>query len=206
QHSGSNEDCDGAEPDEQDRRCGQSRHQSGDANDRRKAADRATPPKRSRLLLAGLDERGDGGDPHRAPGRADRRDHGDPDPNRERDHNRASLEHQRRCRQCHAEGPKQRLQGAAGEHAQPQSDQEAASPTRTASPSTAANTWRRLAPTMRSSASSRVRCPTVIEKVLKIVKAPTNSEIRANTNSTVDRKESALLTALESSPATVCPL
>jgi hypothetical protein len=51
-----------------------------------------------------------------------------------------------------------------------------------------------------------VRWPTVIEKVLKIVKAPTNSEINANTSSAVERNESALLTALESSPATAWPL
>ena len=83
---------------------------------------------------------------------------------------------------------------------------EAAIPTSAASPSTDRNTCRRLAPTIRSSASSRVRWPTVIENVLKIVNAPTNREINANTSSAVERKESASLTALESSLATVWPL
>ena len=46
----------------------------------------------------------------------------------------------------------------------------------------------------------------MIENVLKMVKAPTNSEIRANTRSTVDRIDRALLTALESSLTTVWPL
>ena len=48
-----------------------------------------------------------------------------------------------------------------------------------ASASTERNTWRRLAPTIRRSANSRVRCPTVIEKVLKMVKPPTNRAMRA---------------------------
>ena len=39
-------------------------------------------------------------------------------------------------------------------------------PTTAASASTEPNTWRRLAPTARSRASSRVRCPTMIENVL----------------------------------------
>ncbi len=95
------------------------------------------------------------------------------------------------------------LRPTAASTPSPRPISEAASPTRTASPSTDRNTCRRLAPTMRSSASSRVRCPTVIENVLKIVNAPTNSEISANTSSAVERNDSALLTALESSLATV---
>ena len=43
---------------------------------------------------------------------------------------------------------------------------EETSPVMAASPSTDPNTWRRLAPTIRSRASSRVRCPTMIENVL----------------------------------------
>ena len=69
-------------------------------------------------------------------------------------------------------------------------------PTMAASPSTERNTWRRLAPTTRSRASSRVRCPTVMEKVLKIVKAPTNSEMKANTSKAVEKNERAWLMEL----------
>ena len=43
---------------------------------------------------------------------------------------------------------------------------EETSPVMAASPSTDPNTWRRLAPTILSRASSRVRCPTMIENVL----------------------------------------
>ena len=71
-----------------------------------------------------------------------------------------------------------------------------------ASPSTERNTCRRLAPTTRSSASSRVRWPTVIENVLKIVNPPTNSEMSAKMSSAVEMNESSLSTALESSFAT----
>ena len=58
----------------------------------------------------------------------------------------------------------------------------------------------------RSSASSRVRWPTVIENVLKIVKAPTHSAIAAKISSAVEMNDSALSTALDSSLATVWPL
>ena len=83
---------------------------------------------------------------------------------------------------------------------------DATSPVSAASPSTERNTCRRLAPTTRSSASSRVRWPTVIENVLKIVKPPTNSEIDAKISSAVEMNDSALSTALDSSLATVWPL
>ncbi len=59
------------------------------------------------------------------------------------------------------------------------------SPTMAASPSTERNTWRRLAPTMRRSASSRVRWPTVMEKVFKMVKPPTKSAMKAKTSRAV---------------------
>ena len=51
-----------------------------------------------------------------------------------------------------------------------------------------------------------MRWPTRIENVLKIVNAPTNSEMKANTNSAVEKKPRALLIALEDSFATVCPV
>ncbi len=62
---------------------------------------------------------------------------------------------------------------------------DANSPTTSASPTTEAITWRRLAPRVRNSASSRVRCATMIENVLKMRNAPTNSEIAANTSNAV---------------------
>src|SRR6266704_4570264 len=65
---------------------------------------------------------------------------------------------------------------------------EATSPTRPDSSSTEPSTWRRLAPRQRSRASSRVRCATMIEKVLKIRKAPTNSATPANASSAVEKK------------------
>ncbi len=80
---------------------------------------------------------------------------------------------------------------------------EATRPVRAASPSTERNSCRRLAPTMRNSASSRVRCPTVIENVLKIVNAPTNSEMNANTSSAVEMNDRSLLMRFVSSPTTV---
>ena len=48
--------------------------------------------------------------------------------------------------------------------------------------------WRRDAPSVRSIPNSRVRWATVIENVLKIWKAPTNSDTPANTSSAIRRK------------------
>ena len=80
------------------------------------------------------------------------------------------------------------------------------SPTISASPSTERNTWRRLAPTMRSSASSRVRWPTVMENVFKMVKPPTNSAMKPKTRRAVLKKPSAWLMALVCSLITVWPV
>ena len=52
-------------------------------------------------------------------------------------------------------------------------------------------TCRRLAPSARSSASSRVRWATMIENVLKMMNAPTNSAMNANTSSAVRKNPSA---------------
>ena len=51
---------------------------------------------------------------------------------------------------------------------------EAKTPITNASSRTEARTWRRVAPSVRSVASSRVRCATVIDSVLAITKLPTN--------------------------------
>ena len=88
----------------------------------------------------------------------------------------------------------------------PSPTSEATVPTMTASASTERNTCRRLAPTIRSSASSRVRWPTVIENVLKMVKPPTNSEMKAKTSRAVEKKERAWLMSLDCSLATVWPV
>ena len=76
-------------------------------------------------------------------------------------------------------------------------------PTTAASASTERNSWRRLAPTTRRRASSRVRWPTMIEKVLKMVKAPTNKAIKAKTSRAVEKNDKALSTELVCSFCTV---
>ena len=57
---------------------------------------------------------------------------------------------------------------------------EASSPIRSASSITERRTWRRVAPRVRSVASSRVRWAIVIESVLAITKLPTNSATPPN--------------------------
>ncbi len=80
------------------------------------------------------------------------------------------------------------------------------SPTIPASASTETKTCRRLAPTMRSSASSFVRCPTMIENVFRMVKPPTNSAMKANTSNAVLKKPNAELILLVCSFTTVWPV
>ena len=58
-----------------------------------------------------------------------------------------------------------------------------------ASSITEVSTWRRVAPSVRSSASSRARWATVIENVLKIRKAPTSTAMNANASRPVVRNE-----------------
>ena len=67
----------------------------------------------------------------------------------------------------------------------PRPTAEASSPTVTASASTEDRTWRRVAPSARSRPFSRVRWATVMEKVLKIMNAPTSRAVMANTRSRV---------------------
>ena len=62
---------------------------------------------------------------------------------------------------------------------------EASTPIASASASTEPSTWRRWAPTIRSSPSSRVRWATVIESVLKMVNAPTRIATPPNTSSAI---------------------
>ncbi len=57
---------------------------------------------------------------------------------------------------------------------------DAVTPTASASPSTLRSTWRRIAPSVRSIANSRMRWATVIEKVLKMTNAPTSTAAPAN--------------------------
>ena len=64
---------------------------------------------------------------------------------------------------------------------------DASRPISSASSSTLARTWRRVAPTIRSRPNSFVRCATVIDSELKIVKAPTSTATPAKASRTVRR-------------------
>ena len=77
-----------------------------------------------------------------------------------------------------------------------------------ASPSltTARQIWRRDAPRVRSSANSRMRWATVIEKVLKIRKAPTNSAMKANASRKVFRNPRLSRMSLDSLSACSWPV
>ena len=81
---------------------------------------------------------------------------------------------------------------------------EARIPSSSASSTTLASTCREEAPSVRSIPNSRVRWATVIENVLKIRKAPTNTEIPANDEQRVVRKREAVLDVGASSSAACC--
>ena len=70
-------------------------------------------------------------------------------------------------------------------------------PISAASTNTEASTCLREAPSVRSRPYSRIRCETVIEKVLKMTKAPTISATAANTPRKIGRKLSASWISLE---------
>ena len=74
------------------------------------------------------------------------------------------------------------------------------------SPTTERMTWPRDAPSVRSKANSRIRCVTVIEKVLKMMNAPTNSEMPANARSRVVRKLRLFLMSLDCLRASSWPV
>ena len=83
---------------------------------------------------------------------------------------------------------------------------EASRPTRAASTRTLTRTWREEAPSVLSIANSRARWATVIEKVLKIRKAPTNTAIPAKTSSAVLRKPNPSWMSPASSAAAWAPV
>ena len=80
---------------------------------------------------------------------------------------------------------------------------EATNPVTVASDTTETMTCRRLAPMARRSASSFVRCATMMENVLKMMKAPTNSAMNANASSAVRKNPSPSCSALDCSSDTV---
>ncbi len=84
----------------------------------------------------------------------------------------------------------------------PSPTSDAKRPTMNASAITDNRTCRRLAPRARSRASSRVRWATRIEKVLRMMNPPTNSEIPAKTRSAVLKNPSACCTESALSSAT----
>ena len=79
-------------------------------------------------------------------------------------------------------------------------------PSSSPSLTTARQIWRREAPRVRSSANSRMRWATVIEKVLKMRKAPTNSAMKANASRKVFRKPRLSRMSLDSLAACSWPV
>ena len=136
--------------------------------------------------------RGDRRHARRAARRQDRRRDRDHGPDDEGGDDRAARHDEPRRGDVDPEGLEPRLE----QRGEPDAAHEPAASTRARpmtsdSPRTEAVTWRRLAPTARSSASSRFRCATMIEKVLKMRNEPTNREISAKISRNVLKKLSA---------------
>ena len=81
---------------------------------------------------------------------------------------------------------------------------DATNPVTAASTSTDVITCARVAPSARSSASSRVRCATRMLKVLMMRKLPTNSEMKAKTRSGVPMNVLIVDSVLCSAAAAAC--
>ena len=132
-------------------------------------------------------QRGDRRDAHGAAGRPERGHDRDADADQQPDHRGARLEDQRSGRQAEPEPAQQRLEPERGQHAEAQADHQETSPVMAASPSTDRKTWRR-GPTIRSGPAPG-SAPTMIENVLKMVNAPTNSEMNAKTSGRVEEAQ-----------------
>ena len=102
-----------------------------------------------------------------------RRQHGDDDPDHEGEDDRARSDHHVGG-QVEVEGAEQRVEPVREASAEEKPMIDAIRPMTSASRSTARRICFREAPIVRSVASSRVRCATVIDIVLKMTKAPTN--------------------------------
>ena len=140
-----------------DGRLRQPQGEGRDAEDRDHRTDDDPSPRRLSLFAAVVDERGDRWDPHGSPGRTDGRDHRHPEAHDDGRDDGPGLEHERTRRQRDAEALEEGLEPQGGQHTEAQSDQQRPrSPRMAASTRTERNTCRRLAPTMRSSASSLV--------------------------------------------------
>ena len=104
-----------------------------------------------------VDQRGHRRDAHRTAGRADRRHHRHPDADDEGHHHGAGFEDEWSRRQGDPEPLEQGLEPHCRQDPQAEADQRGDHAEQVASMSTERNTCRRLAPTIRSIASSRVR-------------------------------------------------
>ena len=133
-----------------------------DRREQRSAA--ADPPGRD---VGALAHRGDRRDARRPQRRAEAGEDGDDDPDGERDDDRPRAEHRARRRAGRCPPTRTRRSAASPGRRRPRGPiSEATVPIASASTTTDRSTCRRVAPSARSSASSRERCATVIESVL----------------------------------------
>ena len=98
------------------------------------------------------------------------------------------------------------LRPAASATPTPMPTADASRPITSASSSTRPRTWRRVAPTIRSSPNSFVRCATVIESELKIVNEPTSTATPANASSTVRRMPTSVSSESNAKRSSACAL
>ena len=164
----------------------------------RAVREQAVAEQRQRAPTTPSDDRADGGDcgprRQRAPSRTaaiggtrvariaghEPGEHRHDDPDEQRDDHRARREHGAACGRSSPSAAEQRAEALARGRSRAQRPIERGEQAdRGASSSTERSTCRRDAPSVRSVANSRVRWATVIESVLKMTNAPTNSAIAA---------------------------
>ena len=103
------------------------------------------------------------------------REHGDARPHDEADDDRASREDRSGLRQVDPEGDEERVQALADTESEEQADDRREETDHEPLHDDRPSTWRREPPSVRNVASSRGRCATVIDSVLKMTNAPTKS-------------------------------
>ena len=125
-------------------------------------------------------------DPRRPPGGDEARQHGDDRADQQRRRRPSAWRTPCRVGQVDAHADEHGVEALGQPEAGGEADERRpAAPMTSASTSTEPSTWRRPAPTIRSSPSSRVRWATVIESVLKIVNAPTRIATPPKTSSAI---------------------
>ena len=202
-HGGTDEDRRSPEPYERDRRRRKAYAEQATTDDGHCSAPCGPVPVRGLAASLTVADGGDGRDPHCPARWADRGDDSNADPYGQRDHQCPGLEHQRPRRQREPERAEERLEPHGSEHTKPGADERGDDPH---NGGLAEHRTGHLAAAGTNDPQQGQLSRPLPDGVMEIVKAPTNSDMNANTSSAVEKNESDWLIELVCSSSTVWPV